>query len=66
MFLKNNPTNWRRLSIDSTKRVRKLFCKENVDAFLFTNKIVLRFHETINVVLAPKGVKRVGIVLSVN
>ena len=32
----------------------------------YQRKNFLRFHESTNIVLAPKGVKRVGIALSVN
>ena len=44
----------------------KLFEEEDVDVVLSADKFFLRFHETTRKVLAPKGVKRVGVALSVN
>ena len=46
--------------------MRNLSKEEDVDVVLSADKIFLRFHETTREVLAPKGVKRVGVALSVN
>ena len=61
-----NPPNWKHSSIDGACRVRKLFKEEDVDVVLSADETFLRFHECTNKVLAPIGVKRVGVVLSVN
>ena len=53
------------MSIDGADHVRNLFWREEVDVEL-SAKFFLRFHESTNIVLAPKGVKRVIIVLSVS
>ena len=44
----------------------KLFEEEDVDVILSADENFPRFHETTKKVLAPKGVKRVGVVLFVN
>ena len=44
----------------------KLFEEEDVDVILSADENFPRFHETTKKVLAPKGVKRVGVALSVN
>ena len=61
-----NPPNWKQLRIDGACRVRKLFKKDDVDVVLSADETILRFHEYTNKVLAPIGVKRVGVALSVN
>ena len=61
-----NPPNWKQLSIDGAHRVRKLFMKEDVDVVLLVDETFLRCRETTNKDLAPKGVNRVGVALSVN
>ena len=60
------PPNWKELSIAGACRVRKLFKEEDVDVILSADGTFLRFHKCTNKVLAPKGVKRVGVALSVN
>ena len=54
------------MSIGEAERIRNLFLKEEVDIVLSEDERCLRFHETTNIVLVPKGVKRVTIVLSVS
>ena len=61
-----NPPKWKQLSIDGVCRVRILFKEENVDAVLSVDETFLRFHECTKKVLAPIGVKRVGVALSDN
>ena len=46
--------------------MRKLFEEENVSVVLSPDKMFLRFNETTKAVLALKGLKRVGVALSVN
>jgi len=46
--------------------VRKLFKEEDVDVVLSADETFLRFHECTKKVLAPIGVKRIGVALSVN
>ena len=46
--------------------MRKLFEEEEIDVVLSADETFLRFYECTKQVLAPKGVKRVGIALSVN
>ena len=60
------PPNWKELSIAGACCVRKLFKEEDVDVVLSADETFLRFHECTNKVLAPIGVKRVGVALSVN
>ena len=46
--------------------MRKLFKEEDVDVVLSADETFLRFHECTKKVLAPIGVKRIGVALSVN
>ena len=46
--------------------MRTLLKKEDADVVLSADKTFLRFHECTKKVLAPIGVKRVGVALSVN
>ena len=60
-----NPPNWKELSIAGACRVRKLFKEEDVDVVLSADETFLQFHECTNKVLAPIGIKLVGVALSV-
>ena len=46
--------------------MRKLFEEEEIDVVLSADETFLRFYECTKQVLAPKGVKRVGVALFVN
>ena len=46
--------------------MRKIFKEEEVDIVLSADETFLRFHECTKIVLAPTGVKRVGVALFVN
>ena len=54
------------MSIGEAERIRNLFLKKEVFIVLSEDETCLCFHETTNIVLVPKGVKRVIIVLSVS
>lgn len=56
----------RQLSINGAEHIKKYLHKENLDTLLLTDEFFLRFHETMNISLAPKGIKRVKVGLSVN
>jgi len=55
------PTNWRQLAECGASRVRTVFKEANVDVVLAADEIFVRFHEGGSKVVAPKGVKRVGL-----
>ena len=61
-----NPPNWKQLSIDGACYVRKLFKEEDFDVVLLADENFKRFHECTKKVLAPIGVKLVGVTPSVN
>ena len=54
-----------KLSIDGAHRIRKLFLKEDIGVVLSAAETFLRVRETSSKVLAPKGIRRVGVALSV-
>ena len=54
-----------KLSIDGAHRIRKLFLKEDIGVVLSADETFLRFRETSSKVLAPKGIRRVGVTLYV-
>ena len=66
LFLKKINQIGKTFSIYGAYRVRKLFEEEEIDVVLSADETFLRFYECTKQVLAPKGVKRVGVALSVN
>lgn len=54
------PENWRQLAEDGARRVRHKFKMEDVDVVLGGDETFIRFHEAVDKVIAPTGVKRVG------
>ena len=60
------PANWKQLAHDGASRVRSAFQQAGVDIVLSSDETFVKFHESTDMFLVPKGTKKVGSALKFN
>ena len=60
------PTDWKSLALEGALRVRTMFREHEVDVVLSSDETFVKFHESTDMVLVPKGTKKVGSALKYN